>query len=357
MAVTFNYAYPSWSNPFIPSFNRNGTGRLIVDYARNWKKFLVNRLVTITSIPEPSGHYLRFDQSVLSRVSDPNESVWVDGQPFPAGEHHTQKFQFIPYTTVRHARGYFTGYDTKKNAVWDTDAQAERVLGNMMMTERNVEFYNLIQNSDNYLTDNTATATAAGGGKWSAATTSNNYIQKSIDYAIEKMMLATNGVVNREDFTLLLSPKVAHSVAATQEVRETLIQSVYALPLIQGRKEGQNTNYNLPKTLYGVNVEVDPSIQNRALAAGNGMRDMTPNYRFFAGDDEAVLLCRPGDIMNTGDFATAYSSVHMFSYFEYEMKMETVDLSWDKRIRHQVSDQREFKIVSPETMFLFTDVL
>lgn len=351
MAPTFNYAYPSWSNPFIPAFNRNGTGRLIVDYSRNWKKFLLNRLVTLTSVTEPSGHYLRFDPSVLSRVTDPNESVWVDGQPFPAGEHNTQKFQFIPYTTVRHARPYFFGYDTKKNAVWDMDAQAERVLGNMMMTERNVEFYGLVQNSANYLTQNTATATAAGGGLWSAATSTNPYIQQSIDYAVEKMMLVTNGAVGRSDFTLLLSPKVAHAIAATQEVRETLIQSPFALGIITGNKEGQNVNYNLPPTLYGVKVEVDPSIQNTA------MRDLPPTYRFFAGTNEAILICRPGDLENTGDFATAYSSVHMFCYSEYEMKMETVDLSWDKRIRHQVSDQRQFQIVSPETLFLFTNVL
>lgn len=351
MAVTFGYAYPSGTNPFVPRFDAKGSGKLIVSYSRNPKDFAVNKLVTITPRTELSGYYARFDPSVLSRVNDLNSTVWADGQPAPTGDQNKQRFAFVPYAMQRRAEPFYVGYQERDQAVWDVDAQGQDVLGQRMMSWRALEFYQLIQNANNYLASNTSTATALSGGLWSAATGSNPYIKIGLRKIVNQIVKITNAAVSRKDLTLLLSPDVAGALAETQEIREYLARSVFALKEIRGNEPDQNENWGLPDRLYGINVVVDPTIQNAAF------RDQDPSYNFMTGANEAIILCRPGDLVNTGQFATAFSSVHMFSYTKEEMLMETFDEFWNKRVRHMVTDTRAFQVVSPETLYRVTSVL
>lgn len=351
MAVTFGYSYPSGTNPFVPRFDAKGSGRLIVSYSRNPKDFAVNKLVTITPRTEMSGYYARFDPSVLARIGDLNSTVWADGQPAPTGDQNKQRFTFVPYAMQRRAEPFYIGYQERDQAVWDTDAQAQDVLGQRMMGQRALEFYNLVTNTANYLSTNTNTATALSNGLWSAATGSNPYIKITLRKIVNQIVQITNAAVSRKDLTLLLSPDVAGAMAETQEIREYLARSVFALSELKGGDKEQNDNWGLPPKLYDINVVVDPTINNTAF------RDANPSYSFMAPSNSAIILCRPGDLVNTGQFATAYSSVHMFSYTKEEMLLETFDEFWNKRIRHMSVDTRSFQVVSPETLYLVTNVL
>lgn len=347
---TFTYAYPSGTNPFIPSYNGQATAQLIVDYSRNPKTFTVNKLVTISPVKKVSGYFMRFDQAVLSRVTDNAEAVWADGQEFPAGPHNKQRFTNIYYEATRYAEPYPVGYLERDQATWDVDKQAQRVLGQRMMTRRALAFKNLVTNTNNYLTNNTGTATAFGGGQWSAATATNPYILQTINEVERRLLLTTNGVITREAMILLLSPTLAYNISKTQEIHAYLGNSPVALAVLRGEAAGTNKTYQIPDNLYGCRTVVDTTVQNTAA------RDATPNYTFFQPTEDAIFLVRPGDIPeNVGDFATAFSSIHLFVYEPEEMVVRSHDEPHNNRLVHQAFDHWDIKIVAHETLFLVTD--
>lgn len=359
MAPTFGFQYTSGTNPFIPSYNGMATAQLIVDYSRNPKDFIVNKLVTISPVKKVAGYWLRFDQSVLSRVQNNNEALWADGQEFPAWPHNKQRFTNLPYFCQRYAEPYPVGYWERDQATWDVDKQAQRVLGQRMMLRRAVAFRTLVTNGNNYLTQNTDTVANFGGGNWGTSAVADAFVLKTINNVERRMLLQTNGVITREGMVMLMSPIIAYAMSASPEIHAYLGNSPVALAVLRGEAAGTNKTYQIPDNLYGIRTVVDPTIQNTAA------RDVTPSlyptepgYRFIQPATDVIFLSRPGDIPeNVGDFATAFSSIHLFPYEPDEMVVRSHDEPHNNRLVHQAYDAWDMKIVAHETLFLVTGVI
>jgi len=94
------------------------------------------------------------------------------------------------------------------------------------MTSRTQDVVLAAETSGNYATANTASTTTAGGGQWSAATTANLYIKKSINYALKIIGQATGGVVKPDELQLVANPNLAATMAESQELVDYLRDSV-----------------------------------------------------------------------------------------------------------------------------------
>lgn len=187
MALPFTTAFPGPNNVYIPAFQGKMQAQLIVSYARDPKRFAVNKLAQRAPTNTLAGNWLTLRPEVLARIlNDPNEVVWVDGQPRPTGTHNQQDFRATTYQCVRRARPAYIGWQTRDQAVWDIVDTQQQVLAHQMMTQRAFAFYNVAMASGNHLASHVKTATAWSsiggytGGFWSAGTSTNPIVQRTL---------------------------------------------------------------------------------------------------------------------------------------------------------------------------------
>lgn len=351
MPVTFNYGFQSTTNVFTPSFDQ--TAGLVLNYARNQKDYVVNQLSTITPVKQVAGNWLRLDPNDVVRMNqDLSRTFWYDGQPLEADSANKQRHTFLTYNAQRRVPpggAIQRGYNEVKQAAWDLQATDRSVLANKMMLVRTKAFFDALFNTDNHLTDHVSTATSLGGGFWDNATSTLNYIQKTFTEVARRILLDSNGVVDMSQLTLVLDPYSAQRMGQTQEVRDYLAQQVNSIEYIRG--EMKNTAFGLPDKMYGVRIVVDKSVANYANIGA------TANRQFLANaSNQVAFLARPGDLVNTGDLASSFSTVHFFVVDGQEMQTYSYDDVRNMRYENFVYEYWDVKVVSPETGYIVTSV-
>lgn len=353
MALTLpTPGYPGATGGYIPNFLGGESAGLIVSYSRDPKKFLVNKLLQITQVDKLTGYWKRANPGALARIySDPDEAIWPDGAEAPRGYHNEQDISNAMYNCKRRAEADTIGYQTAKQSAYPLREMTTHTLAHRMMTRRAVAFYTRALSTDYYLSANTATVAAIAGPSvtWANATGTNPYIYKTMMYAASTVTKATVGAIQFRDMTMVLSPDAAYQTAATEEIRNYLAQSPDALAQIRGDKPGQNASWGLPDQLYGMKVEVDPTIQNI------GPRLATDSNSYLATSTKAIFLCRPGDTPdNATQFSSAFSSWHLFTFQGEEMLAEEFDEPLHRRTHYRLTDCWDIQPVAPETAFLAT---
>lgn len=350
-------AFPGPMNVYIPAFQGKQTADLVVSFARDPKRFAVNKLAQRVPTQTLAGNFLQLRPEVLARIiSDPNEVVWVDGMPRPSGTHNQQDFRALPYQCIRRQRPAYLGWQTKDQAVWSIQDTQLQVLGHQMMTQRAFAFYNLALTAANHLTTHVKTATAwsnigGTGGFWSAGTTTNPIIKRSMMNMANFIRKDTMNSVSYKDLTLVISPPAAIAMSNSQEIHNYLAQAPMSLQVIKG-EETVNAEWGLPDRLYGFNLIVDGSLRTTSprLEIPGTTLDMMD-------DNTALMLAMPGDLSsNVGQVNSAFASVGMFVYRGEEMVIETQDEPWNKRTLMSCFETYDFKFLSNETAALATNL-
>src|SRR5262245_41569789 len=181
--------YPSAYGTYVPSFD--ATGNLITNFSRSPKEFALNEYVTLLPVKEMTGHYLVLNPENAARIrsADLKHWVWPDGArlPFDEAGWNVQKFEFKPYICERYAYNASLGYLAVKQAAWDITKANSEMLAQQAMTGRTVKTLAVATAVGNYPTGHTGTATALGGGFWSAGTLSARYIQKALQAAAQQI--------------------------------------------------------------------------------------------------------------------------------------------------------------------------
>ena len=361
MAFTTGFAGPS--SVYIPSFNGKATANLIVSYARNPKKFAVTKLTQNTPVDYLNGYYLKLRPEVLARImTDPNETVWVDGQPFPKGNYNQQDFTSLQYFCQRRGRPAYVGWQTREQAAWDVQDTQLNVLGHQMMTQRSYGFYTLAMNAANYiggLTPNTTgshvgTATywsglqSFTGGFWSQGTSTNPIIRRTLLNVANQILMDTMSAVPYTDLTLVITPPAAIGASSSAEINDYLARNPLALAQVRGDSESQNGQWGLPDKLYGMTVCVDPTLQTTSA------RLVVPGTtQYIEGSNQALIMAPPGAMgENVGQVTSAFSSFHFFFYRGEEMITETIDEPNDRRSQLRVWETWDVRMVSPESCAL-----
>jgi hypothetical protein len=361
MALPFTTAFPGPLNVYIPAFGGKASANLIVSYARDPKKFAVNKLAQRTPTSTLAGNWLTLRPEALARVmNDPNEVIWIDGQPSPTGTHNQQDFRGTPYTCVRRARPAYIGWQTRDQAVWDVQDTQLQLLAHQMMTQRAYAFYDVAMNSANHLSTHVKTATAWSdlggytGGFWSAGTSTNPIVQRTLLQAANQIRKDTMDAVKYSDLTLVITPQVALQMASSAEIHDYVARSPFALGQIKGDVAGQNMEWGLPDKLYGMSLVVDGTLRT---TSGRLQIPATTVDIQDANDNSALIVATPGSLGgNVGQVNSAFSSMHMFVYNGEEMVTTTQDEPYNMRTLLRVHETYDMKLVAPETAALVTSL-
>lgn len=314
------------SNTYVKDFA--SSGRLQIEFSRSVESFALNRYIQIRPVKKDRGYYLRIDQRNCSRIVGGNidEFVWPDGHDRPKLNNNGQEFLFEDYATIRRNFGEPIGQKAKEQADWDVAGTLERMLAQKAMTARTQMVHTMLANAANWDATHRSTTTALAGGLWSAATTANLYIKKSLNAAIKQILLDTGSVVRRKDLILVLSPGGAQMLSETQEIVDHIKGSPEAYDQVKGGS-GKWTEWMLPDMLYKIPIVVEDTV---VTTTARGAATQTSS--FVMADNVAYLMARPGGLVSKGG-GPSFSTATIFAYEEM-----TVEKEMDKRNRLQNCD-------------------
>jgi hypothetical protein len=335
------------NNTYLPSFD--ATGNLIVQFSRNPRDFKVNQYVTLLPVDKLTGYYLRItpDQAVRLTAGDAANFAWNDGQKRPYGESqwNNSEFEFQVYNCHRYNFPKTLGYLAVEQASFDILAVERDQLATQAMTWRTRKVIAEASNTANYPSDHTSTASALGGGYWTAGTINDPIIQKTLMSASFTIMKDTNSAVKYTDLTLVVNPVLANAMARSQEIRAYLAQQAGSPQMIKGDVEGLNAAYGLPNRIYGMKLVVEDSVYiSTKRNAG------TTTKSFVLADTTALILARPGAL--TGGPGSNFSTVHVFS--QEEMNFESRDEPIHRFHQLDLTDTFDAVVAAPASGYVVT---
>ncbi len=345
--------YPGQYNTFIP--NLEASGKLLVDYSRNPRDFSLNKYIQIVTTPEMIGYYIKMTVEERMRILNTNlaEHQWADGHDAPVGNEGQESFNFLSFTTQRYSYQASIGKLASDQAAWDIIGQHTEIKAQQAMTARSLLTNTAIAAAS--WGDNTATTTVAGGGAWTAATTANLYIKKSIDYALNVILKATGGVVKMNDLQLVVNPALAIKMAESQEMVDYLKGSPDALRYVRGETGGSggqsNVRFGLPETYAGVNIVVEDAVRVSTKKGTN-----TQTYGYVLADANPYIVSRPGGLV--GKYGgPSFSTVTLFVYKGDDMTVETKTDTDNRKTHIRVVDNCVPIVTSTISGFRFTGAM
>lgn len=339
-------AYMSGSNIFIPTFE--ASGKIVEQYSRNKEDFACNRYTTITPVQKRSGYYLKITAEEAARVltSDLSQFVWFDGNDAPSGVWNNESFEFVNYECIRKAFPYQIGYLASDQADWQLLASHAAIYAQLAMTARTQAVLNIASTASSYATAHNKTATAWGGGKWDAGTTAAPYVLKSFNAMAQQIHKSTLGAVRPKDLIVVVGPETAAGMAESQEIREYVKQSPFAMAQIKGDSPNFNMQYGLPEKLYGYDIVVEDAVvvqQKKGATAAPA----------FMLSDTAFMCARPGGLVSNGASGPSFGTFHVFSY--EEMTIESRDDPNNRRHDARIVDDYVVKMVAQASGAIATD--
>jgi hypothetical protein len=217
----------------------------------------------------------------------------------------------------------------------------------------------LLETAANWPASNVATATALGGGFWSAGTDTNPILKKSLLSVAQTIHKATNGMAsdldNEDDvgLNLVLSPDAAVTISTATEIHSYLGRSPFALQQLIGGKRGQNALWGLPDYLYGFKVVVENAVRVSARANADGTED-TVNRAWIKPLNTAWVVSRPGGLEGQAG-APSFSTVQIY-YHNKELTVETYDDAEDELTRVYAQENVVEVLPAPRAGFLITNL-
>ena len=341
--------YPSHQNTYIR--DHEASNKLVIDFARDMKRFRVNNYCQIVPVKKLAGYYLEMTIEEAGRILAANldNFVWYDGDPAPEQDEGTEKFEWKPFGCTRRVFHFKFGNLTIDQASWDIVAQHASMKARQAMTGRTQLAVTALTTEANYDASHVLDVTAIAGntGNWKQSTTARQDIKRSLLHGLELIKDATLDAVDEDAFRLVISSALAKDLVLTQEIVDYIKGSPEALAQIRGELPGSNVMYGLPDRLYGIPLEVESTrkVTNRK-GATRAVSSVFPSTN-------AVLCSRPGGLVGV-DGVPTFSTVCIFA--QEEMTVEKKDDTDNRRVTGRVVDTVDVKMVAPASGILFTDV-
>lgn len=343
-------AFPSGQNVFIP--DHEGSGKLVVDYSRNPKKFPLASYCQIQNPKKTIGYYLKMTVEEAGRVlnADLNDFAWPDGAEAPQDFGGTESFLWQPFRCERFQYGVPIGDLAADQASWDIIEQHARIKLQQALTARTLKAVSALQATANWDATHTAVVSAISGnsGNWGASTTARQDIKRSLNYAANIILLDTLSAIDVNDLILVMSPGCAKTLSETQEIVDHIKGSPDALAQVRGELPGRNAIFGLPDKLYGFPIV----IENTARVTSR--KGATRAASYVCTDSKPYMVARPGSLQGVGG-APTFSTVVLFMY--EEMAVERMHDPNNRRTVVRVVENFDVKIVSSISGFLFTSAV
>jgi hypothetical protein len=353
-----NFAYSSANNVYIPTFSAEASGALIVSYARDPKRFAVNRYTQVTKVDRQQGKYIRlnpFDQSRLLTL-DGSDAVWADGADRPINS--DVQFDYPLYGTTRKSLGFYVGDLAATQSAWDVVAAKAAVVASRMM---NLQTAVAINAAISGLAANTGGTTSSAynaiglNGKWNAgyndngAANTHTYLRSGVQAVLSAITLNSNAVCDPSELICIMNPTTAKAIAQSNEVTDTIKQSPFGMESLMYKGDLNFSRWGLPSMLFGVGeVIVETSVYNAANPNASG----TGTNQFVMPDGDVLFVARPGAIEGQmGSFSTVHG------YFKEEMTVETWNDPVNRREVGSVTSDFTYVVAAPQTGYLVTGVI
>lgn len=349
------YALPGGSNGYVPS--HESSNRLTVRYLRDPKSFPLLSYAKYQPTNKMVGYFADFQCEDKIRITDTSlaASRWADGANAPTGNGFGEKFAWNLFECERYAKAGRVGDLLKEQTGWAMVDMTAQDLLQLMMTELAQRMATLIQTTGNWPSANTADVATLATGTWEDSTTARSSIKKSIDYAIETIVLATGGAVTEKDLKIVFPRGCARQVSSSQEIRDYIKGSADAMSFITGEERDTwvKRAHGLPKNLYGLEVEVEDTVK---VSTKRG-QTVTRGY-VFDKTKPFIVAKKIDGAVGSADFST----VSIFAYNgaqegTEDAKMDAVvETKYDddnKRTNVRVIQNTSEKLTAGASGFLF----
>ncbi|HOV61675.1 MAG TPA: hypothetical protein PK349_11535 [Candidatus Hydrogenedentes bacterium] len=337
---------PASSNTFVPV--ALAKDKLVVDFARDPKKFKVAQYTQVIPVEKDTGYYLYLNPDESGRIlnTDARDFVWYDAADTPRRYDGSQEFEFRPYRTTRYYFGFTLGWKAVQQASWEIVARHAAAKAQQAMTLRTQLAANVLLDSTRYDSSHVINATS-GYGAWSSSTQTNMYIYKTLMGAAEKILDDTLGMVTKDDLVLVIGTGLARKIAAAPELTE-LVKYQAGFDYLRGMTQQTNVSYGVPESLYGFKVVVDET-RKVTTKKGASTRTVSPIWP----DNQAVLLARPGGMEGAANVINfAACCLFMFE----EMTVEQKDDPDNRRTIGRVVEDYDVQLVAPAAAVLITNI-
>jgi hypothetical protein len=343
--------FPSGQNTFVK--DHESSGKLVINFSRNPKKFALNRYIQIIPTKKTAGYYLEMTVEEAGRLlnTDGAEFNWPDGADAPAGTDGTESFRFLEFRTQRKAYAVRLGEMAVEQAGWAISDQHLAIKAQQAMTSRTQDVVTVLTNTANYAASHASAVSAISGnsGTWAASTTARQDIKRSLNYAALQILTDTLSAVDEESLRVILSPTDAANISQCQEIVDHIKGSPDALAQIRGELPGRNVRFGLPDKLYGFEIVVEDAVKTTSR------KGATAAKQFVWPQGTAVMCSQVGGLVGVAD-APNFSTACLFVYEKDEMAVETQHDVWNKRHDARIIDNRQAKVVAPSSGYVFGSI-
>lgn len=328
------------------------SGKLVVEFSRNPDEFSLPNYIQIRKVPKQKGLYLKIDSRNAARIigSRVDDYVWNDSMDRPAPNNNGAEFQWMDFETKRRNIGDRLGDLAVEQADWDVAGTQEAQQAHKAMTLRTAIVHAALNSSANWDAAHYKTVTTLPGvtGTWDASLSTDQFIRRSINYAVKQIKLATLSKVKKKDLILVMNPTTAYAIGETQELIDVIKQSAEAYAQVT-QQTGRWSEYGLPNMLYGLKVIVEDAV---IITSAPGAATET---RGFAMDDGiAYVLARPGGLAAKGG-GPSFSTVTLFA--KEEMTVERNREAYHRRQNIDVVDDVGVGLTAPAAGFALRGLL
>ncbi|HEV3342602.1 MAG TPA: hypothetical protein VG125_19675 [Pirellulales bacterium] len=341
--------YPGYLNVFIR--DHDASNKMVIDYARNIKKFAVTQYTQLVPVKKVAGYYQEMTIEEAGRIlySDGRNFVWYDGQPAPEGNDGTESHNFKPFECIRYAPTFNLGDLTIDQASWNILAQHASIKARQAMTLRTQLAITVLTTSANYPTGHFSDISAISGnsGNWAQSTTARQDIKRSFETAAEQILDDTLAAVELDDLMVVISSNAAAMLTQTQEIVDYIKGSPDALAQVRGELPNGNVMYGLPAKLYGFPIVVEKT--RKVTSRKGATRAVSP----VLAKTTAFMCSRPGGMVGVAD-APNFSTCVIFSF--EEMTVETLREPNNRRTVGRVVENFVPKLVAGASGYLFTNI-
>lgn len=362
------YVYPSGTNTFVP--NPAATGNLQIEFSRNPESFALPQYAAYRGVDKTQGLFWQIDPSEAIRIQGKNDYAWPPSQEAPDGRDGTARFQLAPYTCNRWAFPFTLDSQGVEQADFDIVAAHSRIHAQKAMTHRTLRALQVLTTVGNWGTSTAATATAAGGGDWGAATPSNQNINKTIHAVRQFIHRATAGAIDKRKLMCVISPELAKQLRASEEIIDFVKQQQQAQGMISNTEFFQE--WGVPEKLYGMRFIVeDAVILADAIPVGTTLAQKPiPGATIPAGSEilgAGSLTVQPALFLYKADGAEemanppsneSSTALNTFTMFNYEdMTVEQKQDIDNRLLKARVVDNTSETLTAFQTGFYVVDAL
>jgi hypothetical protein len=370
--MALNYTQVGGSNPYIPTFDGEATGNLVLEYSRNPKSFPLNQYTELRPVTLSRGYYLRIEPQNAARIrtADGREFAWAPGSDRPTGTDNQERFQFAPYFCQRRAFSVRLDNRAVQMSAWPVAETELRAKGQQCMTQRSKYAANILNAAytGSSMTSTVAAITGNANYTLDKGTVTSPYIKITFQTAALAINKATLGVINPEDLVVVMSPDTAVALAQSPEVQAMLSNSVYAYPLLTGTLPGQiQRNWSLPPLLYDFRVSVENTV---LISTARGVATQTYGYTIPKGTiylltrrenemvNPSILKTERGEQKMTDEEMQAvpvYST--LVGFFKEEMTTESRVDPWNRILDISIATDFDYQVTQYLSGFQLTSAI